>query len=277
MPPPRVRARPRTAAPLPRRCRRYTHEPTINRSSPRRRPPRPSPHPHRRPGGPGIGCWCRRNAAPAARCPGRASARGRPAPSPKQQMYQCPMHPQIIQDHPGDCPICGMKLVPIQRGTTGAKDAAVEDHAAVTIDPERQQLIGLTDREGGRGHGGRRASAPPRRVAVDETRSANEREGRRLCGEALRGFRRQARGEGPAPVQLLQPRLRQRPAGVPAGPEDPEGPGGRAPCRAAATICWTSRQAASPCGTCPQERSTTREDRRGAEVPHAALAPSPGW
>jgi Cu(I)/Ag(I) efflux system membrane fusion protein len=27
--------------------------------------------------------------------------------------YQCPMHPAIVQDHPGDCPICGMKLVPI--------------------------------------------------------------------------------------------------------------------------------------------------------------------
>ncbi|NUO19460.1 efflux RND transporter periplasmic adaptor subunit [bacterium] len=25
--------------------------------------------------------------------------------------YQCPMHPAIVQDHPGDCPICGMKLV----------------------------------------------------------------------------------------------------------------------------------------------------------------------
>jgi Cu(I)/Ag(I) efflux system membrane fusion protein len=27
--------------------------------------------------------------------------------------YQCPMHPTIVQDHPGDCPICGMKLVPM--------------------------------------------------------------------------------------------------------------------------------------------------------------------
>lgn len=25
--------------------------------------------------------------------------------------YTCPMHPQIIEDHPGSCPICGMKLV----------------------------------------------------------------------------------------------------------------------------------------------------------------------
>ncbi|HET9553330.1 MAG TPA: efflux RND transporter periplasmic adaptor subunit [Anaeromyxobacteraceae bacterium] len=31
----------------------------------------------------------------------------------KKAQYQCPMHPTIVQDHPGDCPICGMKLVPM--------------------------------------------------------------------------------------------------------------------------------------------------------------------
>jgi Cu+-exporting ATPase len=25
-------------------------------------------------------------------------------------IYTCPMHPQIQQDHPGNCPICGMTL-----------------------------------------------------------------------------------------------------------------------------------------------------------------------
>jgi len=28
-------------------------------------------------------------------------------------LYTCPMHPQIVQDKPGDCPICGMKLIPM--------------------------------------------------------------------------------------------------------------------------------------------------------------------
>lgn len=37
--------------------------------------------------------------------------------------YTCPMHPQIIEDHPGTCPICGMDLVKVnlqndQKGLT---------------------------------------------------------------------------------------------------------------------------------------------------------------
>lgn len=28
--------------------------------------------------------------------------------------YQCPMHPDVIRDEPGNCPICGMGLVPIE-------------------------------------------------------------------------------------------------------------------------------------------------------------------
>ncbi|MEJ7738694.1 MAG: heavy metal-binding domain-containing protein [Chitinophagaceae bacterium] len=29
------------------------------------------------------------------------------------QKYTCPMHPHIIQDGPGKCPLCGMKLEPV--------------------------------------------------------------------------------------------------------------------------------------------------------------------
>lgn len=29
-------------------------------------------------------------------------------------VYTCPMHPEIVQDQPGDCSICGMDLVPMQ-------------------------------------------------------------------------------------------------------------------------------------------------------------------
>lgn len=44
----------------------------------------------------------------------------KPAPSAKV-IYTCPMHPEIEQEHPGDCPKCGMALEP--------KGAAPEDNA----------------------------------------------------------------------------------------------------------------------------------------------------
>src|SRR5215216_1986655 len=37
----------------------------------------------------------------------------RPQPTPKvAQKYTCPMHPEIVRDGPGSCPICGMALEP---------------------------------------------------------------------------------------------------------------------------------------------------------------------
>jgi Cu(I)/Ag(I) efflux system membrane fusion protein len=41
------------------------------------------------------------------------------------QQYHCPMHPTVVSDEPGDCPICGMNLVPIKGG--GAPAAAHGD------------------------------------------------------------------------------------------------------------------------------------------------------
>jgi Cu+-exporting ATPase len=51
--------------------------------------------------------------------PGRyvtATAAARPAPAPAradERIYTCPMHPQIRQQGPGSCPICGMALEPL--------------------------------------------------------------------------------------------------------------------------------------------------------------------
>ncbi|HWA12818.1 MAG TPA: heavy metal translocating P-type ATPase [Burkholderiales bacterium] len=33
-------------------------------------------------------------------------------PAPQGTMYTCPMHPEVRQDHPGNCPKCGMALEP---------------------------------------------------------------------------------------------------------------------------------------------------------------------
>ena len=40
--------------------------------------------------------------------------------APKKQLYTCPMHPMVVQVHPGRCPICGMNLVPVKPGTAKA-------------------------------------------------------------------------------------------------------------------------------------------------------------
>jgi Cu(I)/Ag(I) efflux system membrane fusion protein len=37
----------------------------------------------------------------------------------QKQQYTCGMHPFVIQDEPGNCPICGMKLTPLKAGTVG--------------------------------------------------------------------------------------------------------------------------------------------------------------
>src|SRR5690242_4981020 len=43
-----------------------------------------------------------------------------PAPAPAGTGYTCPMHPEIVRDGPGNCPICGMALEP--RVATGAEE-----------------------------------------------------------------------------------------------------------------------------------------------------------
>ena len=38
----------------------------------------------------------------------QAAVETKPAPA---KQYTCPMHPEVVQDAPGKCPKCGMKLV----------------------------------------------------------------------------------------------------------------------------------------------------------------------
>jgi Cu(I)/Ag(I) efflux system membrane fusion protein len=111
------------------------------------------------------------------------AARGAAVPKKKAPIYRCPMHPAITSDHPGVCPICGMTLVRDAEPTLGADDegeaaggvaaaghaaatgvapgaadrgaagqtggrprpgpSPVEGLATVSIDPGRQQMIGL--------------------------------------------------------------------------------------------------------------------------------------
>lgn len=54
-------------------------------------------------------CKTRFEAEPEAFLGGRSATE----PMPEGTLYTCPMDPEIIQDHPGDCPICGMALEPM--------------------------------------------------------------------------------------------------------------------------------------------------------------------
>ncbi len=46
--------------------------------------------------------------------------------SETQTLYTCSMHPQIIRDHPGKCPICGMDLEPIRSTAAPAPQASAQ-------------------------------------------------------------------------------------------------------------------------------------------------------
>ena len=54
-----------------------------------------------------------------------------------RQIYVCPMHSHIVQDHPGTCPICGMDLVQAGQSEAGAK---------IYVDTSTQQKFGADQR-----------------------------------------------------------------------------------------------------------------------------------
>ncbi|MFO0833752.1 MAG: efflux RND transporter periplasmic adaptor subunit [Phycisphaerales bacterium] len=56
------------------------------------------------------------------------AASGRPAV--QKQLWTCGMHPQVIQDHPGDCPICHMKLTPLVTADSGNGDKTAQSPTA---------------------------------------------------------------------------------------------------------------------------------------------------
>ena len=58
--------------------------------------------------------------------------------SEEKQLYTCGMHPQIISDEPGLCPICEMKLVPLK-----SVDKSETDEGIVKINPTVQQNMNI--------------------------------------------------------------------------------------------------------------------------------------
>lgn len=60
-------------------------------------------------------------------------------PAGQGKVWVCPMHPEIMQDHPGTCPICGMDLV---ESKNSAEDHAAHDHG-VHVDSASIQKLGV--------------------------------------------------------------------------------------------------------------------------------------
>jgi RND family efflux transporter MFP subunit len=64
------------------------------------------------------------------------------------QLYTCGMHPQVIQNHPGNCPICGMKLTPVRKqaapGSAATNPASnVSESSTIMVDPATVQNMNL--------------------------------------------------------------------------------------------------------------------------------------
>ncbi|MBF0300128.1 MAG: hypothetical protein HQK51_15510, partial [Oligoflexia bacterium] len=67
--------------------------------------------------------------------------------------WTCPMHPQIKQDAPGKCPICGMDLVKTESsgGPTPEHSIdgsptpgqSIEGHGTITLSASQQEMIGV--------------------------------------------------------------------------------------------------------------------------------------
>lgn len=58
-------------------------------------------------------------------------------------LYYCPMHPQILYDHPGRCPICGMDLVKKVLSSSHDQGPVLKGYTTISVTAQRQQLAGV--------------------------------------------------------------------------------------------------------------------------------------
>lgn len=65
------------------------------------------------------------------------------------QQWTCSMHPQIMQPEPGDCPICGMDLIPAEAGADGLRpDEFKLSKNAMALANVQTSVVGDSETEG---------------------------------------------------------------------------------------------------------------------------------
>jgi Cu(I)/Ag(I) efflux system membrane fusion protein len=98
-----------------------------------------------------VGC-ARSPDMPPATEPADAAANDTPAEHAARHMnpkYRCPMHPDVVRDKPGECPVCGMALVKIEPETaTATASTAQPAYYRHPHDPNRTSRVPMKDEMG---------------------------------------------------------------------------------------------------------------------------------
>ena len=146
-----------------------------------------------------LGGCAKESEAPAVSEPAAAAAddsAAEHAAKHADRLYRCPMHPDVVRNEPGQCPICGMDLVEVEPEPATPADAAGPE---VRISPAVVNNLGVRTAAAAMG-------APERRAATVGYVAFDERRMRQVQPRAegwIEGLSVRAMGETVKAGQLL--------------------------------------------------------------------------